>query len=59
MDLEAVISWADIKGHVGLRFLNVARGTQEFLEKWLNQQMAKQIPAAKEAAAGFGSETLQ
>jgi CheY-like chemotaxis protein len=59
LDLEAAVAWADIKGHVGLRFQNVERGTQEFIEKWVNTQMAKPASAAKEAAAGAGPGTHQ
>src|SRR5271166_4436163 len=38
LDVEAQVTWADIKGHVGLRFLNVPQSSQELLEKWLNEQ---------------------
>ncbi|HXM66968.1 MAG TPA: PilZ domain-containing protein [Candidatus Acidoferrum sp.] len=58
LDLEAEVAWADLKGRVGLRFRNVAPGSQEHLEKWLNQQMQKKIPDAKDAA-GAGSEAVQ
>ena len=30
-DVEAQVTWADIKGHVGLRFLNVPQSSQELL----------------------------
>jgi len=46
LDVETEVAWADIKGHVGLRFLNVPEGSQEFLEKWLNEQMEKQLPGS-------------
>ncbi|MGA8216822.1 MAG: PilZ domain-containing protein [Candidatus Sulfotelmatobacter sp.] len=59
MDLEAEIAWADIKGHVGLRFLNVPRSSQELLEKWLDEQMEKQFPGSKDKLAGSGSEAIQ
>lgn len=58
LDLEAEVAWADLKGRVGLRFRNVAPGSQEHLEKWLNQQMPKKLPEAKDAA-GPGSEAIQ
>jgi hypothetical protein len=44
---------------VGLRFLNVPQSSQELLEKWLNEQMDKQLPGAKELLASSGSEALQ
>jgi DNA-binding response OmpR family regulator len=59
MDLEAEIAWADIKGHVGLRFLNVPRSSQELLEKWLDEQMEKQFPGSKDKLAGSDAEAIQ
>jgi DNA-binding response OmpR family regulator len=59
LDLEAQVTWADIKGHVGLRFLNVPQSSQELLEKWLNEQMEKQLPGAKGMLAGSASESIQ
>ena len=47
LDVETEVAWADIKGHVGLRFLNVPQSSQELLEKWLNEQMEKQLPGPK------------
>ncbi len=52
-DVEAVVAWADIKGHVGVRFLHVPQNMQEVLEKWLSEQLEKaqncseKPPAAK------------
>jgi len=59
MDVEAAVAWADIKGHVGLRFLNVPQSSQELLEKWLNAQMEKELPASKEKPAGSGSDAFR
>jgi CheY-like chemotaxis protein len=59
MDVEAEIAWADIKGHVGLRFLNVPHSSQELLEKWLDEQMENQFPGSKDKLAGSGSEAIQ
>jgi DNA-binding response OmpR family regulator len=59
LNVESEVAWADIKGHVGLRFLNVPQSSQELLEKWLNDQMEKQLPGAKEMLAGPGSEAIQ
>ena len=58
LDLEAEVAWADLKGRVGLRFRNVPPGSQEHLEKWLNQQVQKKLPEAKDAA-GAASEAIQ
>jgi hypothetical protein len=59
MDVEAEVAWADIKGHVGLRFLNVPQSSQQLLEKWLDEQMEKELPRSKEMPSGSGSETVQ
>jgi DNA-binding response OmpR family regulator len=58
LDVEAVVAWADITGHVGLRFLNVPASSQELLEKWLNHQI-EQLPGSKGKLAGSGSEAIQ
>jgi DNA-binding response OmpR family regulator len=59
LDVEAVVAWADIKGHVGLRFLNVPATSQELLEKWLNEQMEKTLPASTDKLGGPSSGIIQ
>ena len=59
LDVEAEVAWVDIKGHVGLRFHNVPASSQELLEKWLNEQMEKQLPGSRERLAGSSSEVVQ
>jgi DNA-binding response OmpR family regulator len=44
LEIESVVAWADLKGHAGLRFVNVPESTQQSLEKWLNQEMEKPLP---------------
>jgi len=58
MDIESEVAWVDLKGHVGLRFRNVAPRFQEALEKWLNDKMPKPASGSKEPA-GSGSEAIQ
>jgi len=58
MDVEAEVAWADVKGHAGLRFLNVPQSSQQRLDQWLNDQMEKLLPGAKEILAGSGSEAI-
>ena len=58
MDIEAEVAWADLKGRVGLRFRNVAPGSQELLEKWLNARMPKPASTSKERP-GSASEAIQ
>ncbi|MGA7929976.1 MAG: response regulator [Candidatus Sulfotelmatobacter sp.] len=59
LDLEAEVAWADLKGHAGLRFLKVPASSQQLLEKWLSEQMEKQLPAGKEKQPGSSSEAIQ
>jgi DNA-binding response OmpR family regulator len=59
LSVESEVAWADIKGHVGLRFLNVPQSSQELLEKWLDEQMEKEFPGTKEKLASSGSEGTQ
>jgi DNA-binding response OmpR family regulator len=48
-EMEAEVAWSDLKGSAGFRFKNVPASSQAILEQWLNEQMAKEIPAAKES----------
>jgi DNA-binding response OmpR family regulator len=57
LDVETAVAWADIKGHVGLRFQNVPKSSQELLEKWLREQMG-QVAGANQELAGADSETI-
>lgn len=56
LDVDTQLAWADLKGRVGLRFLNVPQSSVELLEKWLNQQLEKQLPGSEEKPTpGFKS----
>jgi DNA-binding response OmpR family regulator len=46
LDVETEVAWADLKGHVGLRFLNVPPSSVELLDKWINEQVEKQLPGS-------------
>jgi c-di-GMP-binding flagellar brake protein YcgR len=61
LDVDAEIAWADMKGFVGLRFTNLPKGTQEELEHWLDENMEKKFPGAKQqlAAANANLESAQ
>ena len=58
IDVDAEVAWADLKGQVGLRFLNVPQSSQQLLEKWLDEQMERELPGAKEMLAGPNSEIV-
>ena len=57
-DVESEVAWVDIKGHVGLRFLNVPQSCKDQLDKWLSLQM-EDLPGGKERPTGSGSEVVQ
>src|SRR5580692_3085300 len=69
LEIDAEVAWADIKGLVGLRFLNVPQSSLEHLEKWLGGKVEESLPASKEPAsterasnekpAGSGSSLIQ
>ena len=56
LSLETQVAWADLKGRVGLRFMNMADSSRESLEKWLDRQMAKDLP---KVLAAHGPESVQ
>jgi CheY-like chemotaxis protein len=58
MEVESEVAWADIKGHVGLRFQNFPKTSQEQLEKWLSQQ-SENLPASQGRPTGPASEITQ
>jgi CheY-like chemotaxis protein len=59
LDVEAEIAWADIKGHVGLRFCNVPQSSQEQLERWLDDRMEKEFPGGEEKISSASSDPVQ
>src|SRR5271163_2896892 len=44
--VESEVTWADVKGHVGLRFRNLPESSLAQLEQWLNLQLEKPGPGA-------------
>jgi CheY-like chemotaxis protein len=59
LGLEAEVVWADVKGHAGLRFHNVAKESQAMLEKWLDDRLEEEMPGAKDRVAAAESGKLQ
>jgi CheY-like chemotaxis protein len=57
MEVESEVAWVDMKGLAGLRFHNVPQSSQEKLEKWLDEQMEREFPGAKERLTAAESET--
>ena len=54
MEVEGTIAWADIKGRAGFRFQNVPPSSQEQWEKWLDQRIENEFPAAIDRAPASG-----
>ena len=55
-DVESEVAWADITGHAGLRFHNVAQSSQERLDQWLSQQAEQPGSSSQEKAAWSSPE---
>ncbi len=58
LDVETEIAWADLKGCVGLRFLNLPASSLEALERWLSDH-AEQIPTAQDKPRAPASRPIQ
>jgi DNA-binding response OmpR family regulator len=59
LDVETEVAWADLKGYVGLRFLNLPASSQELLEGWLTTQMERQTPGPKHILAAPTPRAIQ
>jgi DNA-binding response OmpR family regulator len=59
LDVETEVAWADLKGYVGLRFLNLPASSQELLEGWLTTQMERQTPGPKDILAAPTPRAIQ
>jgi DNA-binding NarL/FixJ family response regulator len=46
LELKGQVAWADGTGHAGIRFLEVPQSSQYQLDKWLTEQLQKEMPAA-------------
>jgi response regulator RpfG family c-di-GMP phosphodiesterase len=44
LELKAEVAWADDLGRAGIRFTEVPQSSQYQLEKWLTEQLEKQMP---------------
>jgi CheY-like chemotaxis protein len=54
-EVDSEVAWADVKGHVGLRFHNVPEKSQQQLEQWLGDQM-QEGASSNERLEGSGSK---
>jgi DNA-binding response OmpR family regulator len=50
LDVETEVAWADLKGHVGLRFLNLPESSLAHLEGWLTEHAEKRVGSRSEPA---------
>jgi DNA-binding response OmpR family regulator len=58
LEVETEIAWADLKGCVGLRFLNLPASSLEALERWLSDH-AEQIPGVQDKPSAPSSRPFQ
>ncbi|MFL6443171.1 MAG: PilZ domain-containing protein [Candidatus Sulfotelmatobacter sp.] len=54
IEVEAEVAWADLKGLAGLRFHQVAKETQQQLERWLDARIEEEFPGTKDRISGVG-----
>jgi DNA-binding response OmpR family regulator len=59
LDVDTEVAWADLKGYVGLRFLNLPASSRELLEGWLTTQMERQTSGAKDILAAPTPRAIQ
>src|SRR5579862_4102387 len=57
MTLNAEVVWAGKRGHVGFRFLKLPENSRQLLERWLDEQMAREFPGAKQRIGSAEYET--
>jgi CheY-like chemotaxis protein len=57
IDVEAEVAWVNVKGLAGFRFHDLAKNSQEKLDRWLDDQMEQEFPGAKDRLAAAESET--
>ena len=57
IEVAAAVAWVDVKGLTGFRFQDVPKSAQEELEKWLNEQMEREFPGAKQRMAEAEART--
>jgi len=59
LDVDTEVAWADLKGYVGLRFLNLPASSGELLEGWLTTQMEGQTSGPKDILAAPTPRAMQ
>ena len=59
LDVDTEVAWADLKGYVGLRFLNLPASSGELLEGWLTTQMERQTSGPKDILAAPTPRAIQ
>jgi DNA-binding response OmpR family regulator len=59
LDVDTQVAWADLKGYVGLRFVNLPASSQELLEGWLTTQMERQTSGPTDILAAPTPRAIQ
>ena len=57
--VDTEVAWADLKGYVGLRFLNLPASSQELLEGWLTTEIERQTSGPKDILAAPTPRAIQ
>ena len=57
--VDTEVAWADLKGYVGLRFLNLPASSQELLEGWLTTEIERQTSGPKDILAAPTPRSIQ
>ncbi len=59
LEVETQVAWADLKGSVGLRFLNAPTSFQELMERWIGAQIEAHVSESEGKASGPGPADIQ
>jgi|SRR5208282_1689548 len=59
LEVDTQVAWADLKGSVGLRFLNAPATFQELMERWIGAEMEQHVSESEGKASGPDSAGIQ
>ena len=59
LDVETEVAWADLKGHVGLRFINLPESSLVVLEGWLTEHAEQSAGLRNKAADPSSSQKMK
>jgi len=59
IEVEAEVAWADLKGLAGLRFHQIAKESQQQLERWLDARIEEEFPGTKDRILAVGERASE